>query len=296
VAVVFLVALAAEAGARIIITRVSRVENRAVCEYTGIFHPVPRRPLVLFLGNSLLDAAIDFPALHQALASDVDARRYVVDNTAYYDWYYGIRRILAAGARPRAIALMLSDLQFSVSSIRGDYSALRLMQASDIPELSAKLGMHPTQTVSMLLANRSVFYGLRGEIRKVLLGRLMPELPRLTAMLVAQRGDSLSDHAFHAVAAERIVALRALCETYGSRLVLLVPPLPGNSGERLVVVARDALAGVVRPFSDGQFQPEHFSDGFHLNETGQAIYTGKLAAELKQRNVLLTEGTVAGGP
>lgn len=281
---------AVEIAARSVVPRISRVEGRAAGEYAGIYHPPAQRPLVLFLGNSLLGEAIAFPDLRQSLVEHFDARRYFVDDTSYYDWYYGMRRIFAEGARPRTVVLMLSDLQLSMSRIRGDYSAYRLLRTADIPELARTLQLHPTEMAGLVVASQSAFYGLRGEIRKVLLGRLMPDLPRLMAMITkGRRGTPLDNATFYPIARDRLAKLRALCEANGAGLIMLVPPLlhePGDEvlyGDRVLRAARESGVEILRPFPQGYFLPEHFRDGFHLNDTGRAMYTSRLTAELKQR-------------
>jgi len=52
------------------------------------------------LGNSLLLEGVEFPGLSRDLRPEIEARRFVVDNTSYLDWYYGIRSLLRRGARP----------------------------------------------------------------------------------------------------------------------------------------------------------------------------------------------------
>ena len=66
------------------------------------------RTHVLVVGNSLLDEDVRFDRLHDALAARWDARRFVVEQTFYYDWYYGLKRLYREGARPDVVVLMLS--------------------------------------------------------------------------------------------------------------------------------------------------------------------------------------------
>lgn len=245
-----------------------------------MLQPPGSKPYVLFAGNSLLDAAVQFPRLQEATTAEMAARRFCVEQTGYFDWLFGLRRLLSEGARPKTVVLMLTETQLMGNGIRGDYFALRLMSLPDMGEVAGVLHLHPTQAASMFLANRSVFYGLRSEIRKVLLGRLMPNLPQLTAVLVSGRPEIISDDRFYAEAPGRLRALKATCERYGAQLVMLVPALPDKTESRLPKVGRTLGIPVLRPYCTGQFGPRDFIDGFHMNQADSVVYTTQLIAAM----------------
>ena len=175
-----------EIGTRLLVRRISRVEGRAGAEYEAAIAPAPAsgKPVVLLLGNSLLDAALDFPRLRNEAAERWDVRRFVVENTSYYDWHYGIRRLFAGGARPQVVMLMLNGGQLASSGSRGEYSAYTLVSRDDIFHFAEDLNLHPTNAANVVFANLSMFYGLRSEIRKVLIGKVLPDLPSLTVRLL----------------------------------------------------------------------------------------------------------------
>ena len=84
------------------------------------------------LGNSLLNAGIRFDEAHALLLPEIDARRLMVFDTTYYDWYYGIRRLYAEGVRPDVVILVLTPRQLTISKIRGNYFAYHLMRMADV--------------------------------------------------------------------------------------------------------------------------------------------------------------------
>src|SRR3954447_16422155 len=55
-----------EIGVRILIPRISRIEGRTVNEYNAVLAPASGKPLLLFVGNSLLDAPVDMPRVREA--------------------------------------------------------------------------------------------------------------------------------------------------------------------------------------------------------------------------------------
>ena len=58
--------------------------------------------------------------------------------------------------------------------IRGEYSASYLFAPSDVLALGRELRVHPTELFELMLGTFSRFYAVRLEVRKVLLGRLVP--------------------------------------------------------------------------------------------------------------------------
>src|SRR5438552_6110208 len=104
------VALGAEAAARIALDRISKIQHRTMDEYRlaraiGTESP-GGRPSVLIVGNSLLDEGVRFERVRDGLRQEWDARRFVVENTSYYDWYYGLKRLFREGARPDIVIVV----------------------------------------------------------------------------------------------------------------------------------------------------------------------------------------------
>lgn len=274
-----------EFGARVITPRISRVEGRMVEEYRSLFEKKPgsSKPVAAFVGNSLLGAAIEFEPFAAQVAEGLDARRFFVDNTGYYDWRYGLHRLFLEGARPQYVMLMITERQLLGNTVRGDYFAHTLLHSSDLVDVAQQLDLHPTDAASYAFANVSAFYGKRGEIRKVILGRIMPDLPVLTAKLVPQASTRGLGEALFSSGVERLRTLDALCKEYGARFVLLpAPQLDDPSGERLTRAAAAAGVRALVPFEDAQYGPEHFRDGFHLHGAGTAMYTAQLTNAVRE--------------
>ena len=266
-----------EIGTRLLVRRISRVEGRTSAEYEAAIAPAPAsgKPVVLLLGNSLLDSALDFPRLRNEAAERWDVRRFVVENTSYYDWHYGIRRLFAGGARPQVVMLMLSGGQLASSGSRGEYSAYTLVSRDDIFHFAEDLNLHPTNAANVVFANLSMFYGLRSEIRKVLIGKVLPDLPSLTVRLLpAPLGGAGGDSA---TATDRVRMLRDECARHGARFVFVAPPLLRfQEASKLQSVVASAGVDVVVAYKPGDFNASDFSDGFHLNNQGAVKYTANL--------------------
>src|SRR5437773_3576319 len=178
-----LVALAAEASAWIALDRVSRIQQRMLAEYRraqaiGCDRRTKQTHL-LVVGNSLLDEGVQFDRVRVGLGEQCDARRLVVEQTCYFDWYYGLKGLLDAGARPDVVVVVLSPSQWTRPDSRGDYTAQYLVRTADLSDLARDLGLNSTQKSSLLLARISKFWGARAEMRNIVLGRLMPDLGRL---------------------------------------------------------------------------------------------------------------------
>lgn len=274
-----------EATARLAVPRISRIEAREVDEYRAAIAPRHEgRRTVLILGNSLLGASVQLDRLREGMGASYDVRRWVVDGTFYSDWYFGLRRLLADGARPDVVVVMLSATQLVSGGFRGDYFAHRMMLASDLPQVASDLHLHPTTAAGMLAARASAFYGLRSELRKVLLGRLMPDLPNLLKDLAFKPAPPVSAGELLLTGSGRLQALNAVASASGSRLVFVLVPVPGSRLEYaapLKKAAADAGVTMILPLNNGELGPADFRDGFHMNEAGSSKYTQALLTELR---------------
>src|SRR5262245_26292774 len=93
--------------------RISHIRHRIETQYRAavtIGRARDRSP-VLVLGNSLLVQGVDFAALDVALAPDLRPQPFLLENTGYTDWYFGLRRLFALGSRPSLVVLGLSTRQ-----------------------------------------------------------------------------------------------------------------------------------------------------------------------------------------
>src|SRR3954464_15249364 len=150
------IGLMVEGGARVGFHVASKIQRRFVTEYQRASEITAgdARKHVLLVGNSLMLEGVAFDRLRDALAAQQwDARRLVLERTFYYDWYYGLKRLLESGAQPDVVVLMLSTRQWLSPEIRGEFSAHYLMGAGDVLQLSRELGWHPTKSTNMMFAH-----------------------------------------------------------------------------------------------------------------------------------------------
>jgi hypothetical protein len=290
------VAFAVEAAARVGLDRASKIQRRMAEEYrlartigtgasTGRTH-------VLFLGNSLLDEDVRFDRLHDAVAPQWDARRFVVEQTFYYDWYYGLKRLFREGARPDIVVLMLSTRQWLRTEIRGDYSAYYLIGTRDLAGAVRDLHLNATQAASLAFANMSKFWGARAEMRNFILGRMMPGLARLMAFSSVADLTPIVDEAVARGVSDRMARLNALVSSHGGRLIIVLPVLAesqdGSAG--FMRAARALRVSVLRPVPSGTFGLDMYRDaGFHLNPEGAAAFTEQLIPSLRVEAAAVAE-------
>ena len=280
-----LIALVMEVSARVVLDRASRIQRRMVQEYVAaraIGQDNTSGRHVLVVGNSLLDEGVQFERLRTALESQYDARRYMVEQTVYYDWYYGLKRLYREGARPDIVVVMLGTGHWLSANIRGDYSAQYMMSVADLPSAARDLEMHPTQATGFLFAGVSKFWGARVEMRNFVLGRLMPDVGQLMNFSSAIDRRPMVQADITPVLVERIARMREVTHAHGSALVLLVAPVlnPDDGSTGLMEAARRAGVPVLRPVASGSFGPQMYRDGFHLNQDGATQFTDRLIPAL----------------
>jgi hypothetical protein len=279
------VASVMELSARVGLDRASKIQRRMVQEYAAARaigqDGVPGRH-VLVVGNSLLDEGVQFDSLGRALGSSFDTRRYMVEQTLYYDWLYALRRLYGEGARPDVVVVMLATGHWLSPAIRGDYSAQYLISRADLPLVARDLGMHPTQATDLLFAGVSKFWSARAEMRTFVLGHLMPDLGTFLNFSSVVDRRPMIDADITPVLQRRVARMRDIVAAHGTTLVLLVPPMlsaqDGSSG--LIRAAQADQVVVLRPVASGTFGPELYRDGFHLNAEGAERFTDRLIPEL----------------
>jgi hypothetical protein len=286
-----LVAMALEGACRLAVPRISRIEHRVVEEHRAVVASGNARAAglqVIVLGNSLLEAGIRFDEARRLLSPEMDARRWVVHDTTYFDWYYGLRRLFAEGCRPDMVILVLTPGQLGRSKIRGNYFGYHLMRMADLFSVANDLGLSNTETSSLAFANMSAYFGLGAEIRKWLAGNVLQDLPQLTALMIQERTGPLVEEPIESISLERLRALRQLTTQHGAAFILVIPPTSGNMSETRCAATRrtGSLAGVsvLEPVPMKSLPIDYYADGFHLNSRGAEIFTRAFVEAIRKES------------
>jgi hypothetical protein len=277
-----------EIFARVVAERRSNIQRMVNGEYQAAIHirkmPGSKTKQILILGNSVVGQGIAFDVLQRTIPPDWTAHRFWIQNTNYTDWYFGLRRLFAEGARPDVVAIVFPALNLcSPPGIRGDYFSQYLMRTQDLLQVRSQLALDRTTTANLLLARFSKFYAIRSEIRKVLLQSLVPDLPQMYNLIKPGEARNPTDQQVIDMGAERLTAYRKIAEAYGSTLILIVPPIPRPSSEHheaLRIAARLAGVQAVIPMAFADVPAGDFIDDYHLNPNGAAVYTRKLVQTL----------------
>jgi len=286
-AAIFAVLLAVEFFTRWVVPSASRIEARVAREHRAARSMQMGTPLqaVLIVGNSLLDAGVHFDELQRSLLPGVEARRFVVEDTSYTDWFFGLRRLIREGTRPHRVVVMLTANQLVSEGFRGSYSAYRLLQPDDVPAVARSLRLSNTATFGLLVSNISAYYGLRSELRKQFLKALVPELPLLTARLIEPRKFHMEANQAVTLAARRLSDLKLIAQGARIELVFVIPPTTEGDAVTMTNAVRIAggIAGVpvVVPIHPTELGAEFYTDGFHLNDRGAKVFTSRLIRVLQ---------------
>ena len=146
----------------------ARLRAGSVATNGGNVHRAPAPgspPTVLLVGNSLLLARSRLSEDPREMAPDARVLGFVIENTEYLDWYYGLRHLFASGVRPSTVVLCLNLGQTVSSRTLGDYSARHLFGVSDLLPVAHDAGMDATRTSGLVLAHWSAFYASRAITR-----------------------------------------------------------------------------------------------------------------------------------
>jgi hypothetical protein len=283
---------------RSVIERKSNVELELNREYSDAVtirkSRTTARKQLLVVGNSLVGHSLDFKILQKALGPEWQIHRYWIYNTAYEDWYYGLRRLFADGSRPDVVAIDLAALHWYAAGIRGDYSSLYMFRVADIPSVASEIGLDRTKESNLFFARYSKFFGVRSEIRKAVLQSVIPDLPRMYGLFKPTVGRHRSNSEVLADIEPRVMRMSKLVEANGARLVMIVPPIPRPGEEyhsELMASARNAGVKAFIPMSCSDLPAKDFVDDMHLSPKGAALYTARLGGEMRSA----LDGEVADG-
>src|SRR5262249_18980871 len=193
---------------------------------------------VLMVGNSLLLYGVDVDRLQTLTSSQVRIYPVFLEATGYYDWLYALQRLFQRGARPEVVVLGVGMHELFANGIRREYAPLMFLESRDVPKVASDLKLDRTGTADLLLAHSSAFWDIRGVIRLQVLRHTVPHSRDLFTLLQAQPSIP-SGTDFEATLSTRLARLRALCASYGARLLILVPPTPssGKSVRQLELVS-----------------------------------------------------------
>jgi hypothetical protein len=240
---------------------------------------------LLLVGNSLLLLGVDTRQLNsELLPRRISVSRYAIQQTSFYDWYFGLQRLLSEGAQPDVVLLALEPRNILESGVRNDFFAHYLMRLRDLPRVREALHLDLTTTSDLLFCNISTFYALRRELRKNLLVRILPELPSLTSLIVRTRHPPADLHELATTGRSRLSELNEtiLAIAPGTAVaVIVMPPVSADQALALMDVGGKIGIRVMVPLSGGDLSPSDFqSDGYHLSDQGKYRFTQSLAQML----------------
>lgn len=276
-----------EFSARYLIPRFSSIEGRVAVEreQARSIHSSLQHRQLLIVGNSLLEASVQLTSINAAMPPGWHAKRFVIENTAFLDWYFGIKGLLESGARPDVMALMLSPKQLITNNLRGTYSAYHLFSAADSLRAGLMAGYHPTEISGLLIGHISAAYGLRTEIRSVAMQRVVPNAEVIANIFKGGRGSEFdwADSNIRHIAEARFESLQALCKQYQVQCIFLPPAEPEITDHALAASHIATAHGLEsdhflfsEPYSTGDFQ----ADRFHMSQQGAKAYSAKLGPAL----------------
>jgi hypothetical protein len=279
----------AEVGARLLVPKMSNTLNRISVESNAaraVALSDKSTKEMLILGNSLLIAGVDVAQLNgPPLEPNWRGVRFGMEQTTYYDWYFGMKRLTAEGARPSAFVVCFEPRHLIGSSVRTELFAYYLMRTGDTLDVARALDLTPSGTADLVAANVSAFWALRKEIRKNVLGRLLPSMQELMKLITHGHGAASPQLNDLLIAGRpRLEAMRATADAAGAKLILvMMPPVTAEFTPALHQLGKELGVPILTPLTDQDLAPGDYEpDQYHLNSSGRSRFTTALAGQLQQ--------------
>jgi lysophospholipase L1-like esterase len=239
---------------------------------------------VLMVGNSLLLEGVEVDRLQKLTSSQMRIYPIFLEATGYYDWLYGLQRLFREGSRPQVVVLGVGVNSFLADSVRQDYVPLMLFDRRDTLRVASDLELDRTATSNLLLAHCSVFWDTRSALRTQILYRAVPRSKELFSLLKRQPPVPPAAE-FQNIANSRLQRLHELCESYGAKLIILVPPTPSSEDavREMTIAAQRARVETLVPIDPAALSTRYYQpDELHLNSEGAQLFTSALATFLPQ--------------
>lgn len=252
-----------------------RSEDRAAARLRPAPQGSPRTMLIV--GNSLLFRGVDFAALRSPFA----ASRFAVFGTAYYEWFYALRRLFRLGMRPDCVVLCMSAEHFSEPALTDRFSLHFMVDPRDVWPLARDLQAGPALTSSLYFARFSVLYGVGPALRTALFESLLHS-PGFVQDVSPPDPPPLADAALVPILADRLSAMERLCAAHRSRFVYLIPPTHEPGDLAFAAAGRTARVRVLAPVPNYALPLSDYADDeHHLNPRGAAEFTAALSRALE---------------
>lgn len=274
-----------EAWARFSFFRISRLESRTYKDHVAalaVRRGTPAKPSILLLGNSLLLEALDYDRIRTALENQAVPTRFVIEQTSWFDWYYGIRRLLAEGSQPDRIVLCLDIHQIVSHAIRGEYSAFYLIQTADLVDAGRTAGYSLTRISNLFFARYSIFYAGLNNYRNFILNKFAPAYASNLRDFGRPQMGTLSEELVINEATQHFRDLQVLCAQYHTRCDILLPPgfTPPAESSLLEAGKRSGTTILIPVPLDAWGYDMYLVDHYHVNATGAKQFTDLLAKTL----------------
>jgi hypothetical protein len=272
---------ALEVASRLGFVRCSHIQTRIDCSRREALAMRPDRHHVLVVGNSLLLHSVQTERLQRELGASYPLTCYAVENTAFLDWYFGLRRLFAEGARPTTVAICLRPHDFLTDHVRDEYFGRYLMDSADLWQARTAAALDNNQTMELVFASVSSWMGSRGEIRNWLLNEIEPDMDELAGRFVGPathraEGDEVER------CCQRLGELQRLCSEHSARLLWIVANSPHDADlEGRVVSRARSRCGVLWPLPADRLPAAAYFDGLHMTPSAAALFTERLAPLLR---------------
>jgi hypothetical protein len=289
------VLLVSETTIRVLLPRVSTdwrnfeaIANLTAGTRTG------QQPRVLFLGNSLTGRSIVPSVVQTKIEAEgfpVSVQKIATDDSNITEWLYLSRGKLGEpNSRPDLLVVGYAEDQLSdrapvhVDRLAGYYGGLRIASEvfrEDVHDFGSR--------TDFVLSSMSVLYANRDRVRNQLLDTLVPGYRTLAQE--TNRAAKSSGATRTAPRYERLKRLLAFSRANSIGVALVAMPIPYQYRIDADVhnLAHEYDAAFFDMTGVSTISGRHYSDGYHLDDTGAHIYSESFARVLVASDQVLSK-------
>lgn len=241
------------------------------------------KPAVLFLGNSLIDNALNLNSLQKQANLKMSSYKVVADSTSLWDWSCIVKNsFIDKNSLPDIVVIGYAWKQVGPVPHRlgGFFCGI-----TDLPELIRQGMSSSSDVLDFLVSKLSKSYAMHETIRKRILDSIIPNYRLYTRVINNERNKTRKINYTNKKSEDyRLLnAYLKMLSTHNIKsIIVLMPVIDRYTLDEKFFSVASRNGSIILDYRElDDIDNDMFRDPIHLNERGNKIFTYHLAVDLK---------------